>query len=192
MTATLTTILISALTSGVVALGVEWLFKPRLEARKERLLELHRKRRTFEAQMTTILVNIAKWSALELPAGMSETVASRLAEDRAAAVLQIEEIAAAMNLEIFDVVFAYPAQRIRDIIIRYVYAIWLVQQSDRTQDEKWEIFLDLTQAAHTWLFSRYWRAPSRTKAMFHLMKSLDTLSDNGVTNTAPGDARQVE
>jgi hypothetical protein len=174
------TILTAALTSGVVTLGIEWLFKPRLEARKERLLELHRKRHTFEAQMATILINIAKWSALELPDGLSETVSARLAEDKDAAEQKIESVAAAMNDEIFDVTFAYATKRIRDLIIRYIFAVRLVQQSDRTQEEKWAILLDLTQAAHTWLFSRLWRARSRGKAMFHLVKALDALTATGV------------
>ncbi|WP_326955124.1 hypothetical protein [Amycolatopsis sp. NBC_01286] len=186
MTTTLSTILVSALTSGVVALGIEWLFKPRLEARKERLLELHRKRRAFEAQMASVLVNTAKWAGLGMPDSMSETVAARLADDKETAGRQIEEAAAAMNNELYDVAAAYPTRRIRDIIIRYIFAMWLVQQSDRTQEVKWEIFADLTQAAHTWLFSRAWRVRSRARAMFHLMKALDELSGNGVIKPDTG------
>ncbi len=45
------TVLVSALTSGLVALGIEWLAKPRLEAREERLLRLHCARQAFEARL---------------------------------------------------------------------------------------------------------------------------------------------
>jgi hypothetical protein len=56
----------------VVALGIEWLAKPRLEARKERILQLHRVRRTFEADVLAVLANSAK---------LSEAAAQRLPGD---------------------------------------------------------------------------------------------------------------
>lgn len=176
MPGALSTVLIAALTSGVVAFGIEWLFKPRLEARKERLLELHRKRRAFESQMTTIMVNIAKWSAVELPGRLPENVASRLMRDKTAAEQQVDAAISAMNEDIFDVVFAYATQRIRNLIIRYIFVVRLVLLSDRAQPDRWSILLDLTQSAHAWLFSRFWRFRSRWKALFHLMKALDELS----------------
>lgn len=47
--------LISACTSGVVALGIEWLAKPRLEARKERLLARNRALAEIRRQLGRIL-----------------------------------------------------------------------------------------------------------------------------------------
>ena len=181
------TVLIAALTSGVVALGIEWLFKPRLEARKERLLELHRKRRTFATQMITIMTTIAKWSAVEpRPGGMSDAFADRLARDRETAEQQLENITKAMNDEIFDVAAAYATQRIRNLVIRYIFMVRLVLLSDRSQVEQWSILQSLTQPAYTWLFRRSWRFISRSKAMLQLIRTLDSLPvANDDANTLP-------
>jgi hypothetical protein len=48
------TVLISALTSAGVALAIEWAAKPRLEARKERILEQAKTKRIIERDLNTI------------------------------------------------------------------------------------------------------------------------------------------
>lgn len=50
-----TTVLVSALVAAVTTLGIEFLAKPRLEVRKERIVESHRRRRTV----------MTHWRALE-------------------------------------------------------------------------------------------------------------------------------
>jgi hypothetical protein len=52
------TVLISALTSAGVTLAIEWAAKPRLEVRKERILEEAKAKRTVEKNLETI-VNLA-------------------------------------------------------------------------------------------------------------------------------------
>jgi hypothetical protein len=49
------TVLVSALTSAGVALAIEWAAKPRLEARKERILERSQARREIIRQLGTIV-----------------------------------------------------------------------------------------------------------------------------------------
>jgi hypothetical protein len=53
--------LISTLTAGFVALGIERLAKPHLEPRKEGLLDLHRKRRQFDADVLFIVLASSAW-----------------------------------------------------------------------------------------------------------------------------------
>jgi hypothetical protein len=48
------TVAVSAAVSGLVALAIEYAAKPRLEARKEELLELHRRRRELKAMLLKI------------------------------------------------------------------------------------------------------------------------------------------
>jgi hypothetical protein len=49
------TVLIAALTSAAVALAIEWAAKPRLEARKDRILELSKAKRAMELHLSIIV-----------------------------------------------------------------------------------------------------------------------------------------
>lgn len=173
MTSTVSTVIVSALTSGVVALGLEWLVKPRLEARKTVFLELYRKREMFRSNMMTILLNIAKWSNFEEPAGLAEPVRQRLNEDRRNAIQRIDDAIRAMNNDVGDVALSHLGQRIQKLIAGYISAVYLVQLSDRSRTEKWKIIGNLTELAYNWRFARYWRFGTRTKAMFTLIRELD-------------------
>ncbi|KAA9164966.1 hypothetical protein FPZ12_006865 [Amycolatopsis acidicola] len=176
------TVLVSALTSGAVALGIEWLAKPRLEARKDRLLDLHRKRRSFGNQMTTIMLNAAKWDDLDLGVDMPESARKRLREERREADGRIEDAIRKMNAETVDVVFSYAGKRIKETIIGYIFLMQMLMISDRTQAEKRKILLEVTGAAHTWLFSRVWHYKARTKAFLTLMTLLRKYQ-NGVSDS---------
>lgn len=66
------TVLIAALTSAAVALAIEWAAKPRLEARKDRILEQSRAKREIELQLQIIvslsgslMVNISSLESTE-------------------------------------------------------------------------------------------------------------------------------
>jgi hypothetical protein len=61
------TVLVSALVSALAALGMEYAAKPRIEARKELLLEGCRRRRELPGHLDTISTIAGSWS--ELPAG---------------------------------------------------------------------------------------------------------------------------
>ena len=50
------TVLISAITSAGVALSIEWAAKPRLEARKERILEQAKAKRDIEQNLSIIII----------------------------------------------------------------------------------------------------------------------------------------
>jgi hypothetical protein len=71
------TVLVSALVSALVALGIEYAAKPRIEARKELLLEGYRRRRELLGHLDTISMIAASWS--ELPAGERDRQWQRLA-----------------------------------------------------------------------------------------------------------------
>jgi hypothetical protein len=171
---TLSTVVVAALTSGAVTLGIEWVFKPRLEARKERMLELHRKRRKFELQMVTVMINVAKWSDLDLSSERPDTVTRLLIQDRDTAEQQIDATIAAMNVEAFEIAAPY-LEPIRSLVIRYIFNMRMIHLSDRPQSDKWPLLLELTKNAHVWLFDGTWRIRKRGKAMFRLRRALDDL-----------------
>ncbi len=50
------TVLISAITSAGVALSIEWAAKPRLEARKERILEVAKAKRDIKQNLSIIVI----------------------------------------------------------------------------------------------------------------------------------------
>lgn len=186
MTETLSTVVVAALTSGTVALGVEWVFKPRLEARKERLLEFHRKRRTFSSQMTTIMVNIAKWSGRDLPNERPDTVIVLLTQDREAAGRTIDAAIEGMNDDAIEIAAPFAAP-IRYLVLRYIFNARMIQLSDRTLADKWGILRELTEDAHTWLFGGVWRFRTRGNAMHRLTRALDDLEARKVATPSPGE-----
>ncbi len=64
-------VFVSALTSAVVVLGIEWLANPSLDARKERILAARRERCRFGDRLQQILVTAAVWKDTGMPAGLS-------------------------------------------------------------------------------------------------------------------------
>lgn len=180
------TVLVSAITSAFVALAVEWLAKPRLEARKEGLLALHRARRAFEKNLLIILSNASKLAtgaAHGIPRGTEEELrrAIRAEADRAAS--QIVAATKDMSDNLMDYVPTYATDRIRNLIIRYVFTARVISISTRTQVEKAEILNEITGPINTWLFSRR-RYITRARAFAELPKILDkhggSIETNGV------------
>lgn len=70
--------LISAVTSGLVALGVEWLAKPRLEARKERILAKRRAEDEIIRQLLRIQENSIRLSKYPSMKGMTSSEQTKL------------------------------------------------------------------------------------------------------------------
>lgn len=176
----------TVLTSAFVALAVEWLAKPRLEARKERLLALYRARRAFEKNLLIILGNAAKLAtgaANGIPRGTDEELrrAIRAEADRAAS--QIDAATKDMSDNVMDYVLTYSTDRIRNLIIRYVFTTRGISISSRTRVEKAEMLKEVTAPINTWLFARR-RLIARARAFTELPKILDKYSgidrDNGV------------
>ena len=90
-----------------------------------------------------------------------------------------------MNDELKSVALGFATSHNRDLIIRYTFAVRLVQLSDRALADKQAVQFELTQAAHTWLFNRPWRMIRRVRAILQLEQSLDKLS--GVVLQKPAD-----
>jgi hypothetical protein len=49
----------------------------------------------------------------------------------------------------------------------------VIQLSGRPRADKWTIIKELTELAYNWLFIRFWRVRTRTKAMFGLVAALE-------------------
>lgn len=188
------TVLVSALTSGVVALGIEWLAKPRLEARKERILQLHRARWTFEADVLAVLANSAKLSeavAQRLPRDLKEEVRRAIRDEIGRAVQQLDNATREMSDTLADYGFTYPTAQVQGRIVQYVSTARGIQISDRTLAEKAEILKEITAPLHTWLFGPRWRFRSRYRALMELPGILAKYDQEGEPIVEPAKAPTV-
>jgi hypothetical protein len=180
----------TVLTSAFVTLAIEWLAKPRLEARKENILALHRGRRTFHTNLLTILSNSAKLAtgaAHEIPRSTKEDLRRSIRAEADRAATRIDSATQDMSDNVTDYVSTYATERIRNLILRYVFTARAIAISTRTQVEKSDILKEITIPIHTWLFAR-WRLASRARAFTELPKVLDKYTGPNEVTTP---ARQV-
>lgn len=183
MNVQLSTIITSALTAGVVTLIIEWGFKPRLEARKERLLEIHRKRREFKAHLLRILVNTGKWSNYEYPDGCDDWRRERTTEEMERGLQQIDDATRFMADDYIEIAVTYP-KAFSDLTSRYMGIARGLQLSDRTNDEKMAALKEVTEPFYTLLCFRYWRFISRAKALIQLRKVMERYQTERTTTAA--------
>ncbi|MFC4118494.1 hypothetical protein [Nonomuraea zeae] len=127
-------VLVSAAVSLVVALGIEYAAKPRLEARKERILEAMRARRDLLARVTLVGWT-ASAAAAELPAEASREVREKL---RAEQARQFERLEGEVRGLVDDAgrylsTFAGPA---RVIIADYLFVQHGILLSERARSEQ--------------------------------------------------------
>lgn len=133
---TVVNVLVAALVSAVVALGVEWAAKPRLEARKERLLTIQRARWQVWRYLHQIL---AHGYALTTPPASGPDEDTRAAHE--AVVPATRELEAAFS----EVVTFGGRDRLEmvGVLASYVGAVRGVMASDRTWHDKGKLL-------HTW------------------------------------------
>ncbi len=140
---TLANVAVSALTSAVVALGVEWLAKPRLEARKERLLHRHRASADVRRQLDTILFDAGKLLHIRMPAGLKE-------DQRAIYVRELREtsdeiLTATRALEDAQLdVMSVTSDHNIELLASYVGFVRGVMRSERTWTEKGDMIWTCT------------------------------------------------
>jgi hypothetical protein len=125
-------LLFAALVSATVALGVEWLAKPRLEARKERILRRYRAKDDVWGALDDILL-AAAW--------MKNTQAQ--ADDIQAAAGRIVPAAQALE-EAFREVMPFTGADNIGLMASYVGMVRGTMKSDRTWHQKGTLLFDYT------------------------------------------------
>lgn len=131
----MSTILVSVITSSVVALGIEWLAKPRLEARKEKILERYRALVQVGRLLASIMTMASKLSNSSFPSGLNELSRRALREEYertneniVSAIRSLEEATLAVAL--------FMNGRIHAVLISYVGYSLGVALSDATWMDK--------------------------------------------------------
>ncbi len=125
-------LLAAALVSAAVALSVEWFAKPRLEARKERILGRYRARDNVWRALNSIL----------LAAAMMKSARTQM-DDIQAAGAGVVPATRALE-EAFREVMPFTGGRIIDLMASYVGTVRGVMESDRTWREKGELLAACT------------------------------------------------
>jgi hypothetical protein len=159
------TILISAATSGFVTLAIEWLAKPRLEARKERILAAHRARRQLSEAMLTIGVAAARLNRQRLPSDMPVEQRRSLLADEQRAADSIDRLTLDLVERLGEFAGTY-AWHGRDLVIKYVSVMRGVVLSSRSRAEKAQIVIECTSPMATFLFGSGLRPVGRIKSLF--------------------------
>ncbi|MEV0286309.1 MULTISPECIES: hypothetical protein [unclassified Kribbella] len=132
------TVIVSALTSAAVALGVDWTVKPRLEARKERLLAAHRARSTVLRCLTIILVAAAKLGT-ETPGTLTADARKMWLAELDAAKETIAATSRDLEQAVLDA--GIPFERILVPLTRFANQSRGLVLGDRRNHEKAELIL---------------------------------------------------
>jgi hypothetical protein len=155
-------LLVAALVSAVVALGVEWLAKPRLEARKERLLRRYRARDEVRRLLGDVLFNATKLKIQSPPVNAHGDEVGRASSEIATAISSFEDTFRAELM---------PSTRdeIIGVLASYVGFVRGVLGSDRADADKGAQIATHTSAAidilggpgQGWLYWARWRYRAR-------------------------------
>jgi len=183
MSSTAITILTSALVSGAVALGIEWVVKPRLESRKERIIGYWRKRHTFDSYLLKMLVISGRWSEFKEQTEVPDDFRRKLSGEMDRDFGQIDD----MTRELFDDIGSYALtyvgvklpyinRSIPDMIADYIYIVRGIVISDRAQRAKAQMIRELTEPAFNFLFGSRKHPVRRMRALFRLPQVLDKYS----------------
>jgi hypothetical protein len=146
----------AAVTAGVVTMLVEYAAKPRLEARKERILAAHRHRRDL-LHLIADLTQSAIFLSEEIPAGADPQLQDRFRAERQRQTERLQ----AKTIELFDNVNTrYSASYvgpIRNRVIAYASCVFGVVISPRSRHRKAEIIGGLGEAILGILSPQWWR-----------------------------------
>lgn len=156
---TATTVVTSAVVSGVVALGFELVAKPRLEARKERYLAVARMRSDFARDLLKLEVLSGTWAQFANPPSASIGTLQLITQERRRAFSQIEEITKELvdglsGYALTYVGFRVPGQSVSapEMISNYVWTVRGITVSSRSVAAKMKAIHELTEPIRMFLF----------------------------------------
>jgi hypothetical protein len=168
------TVAVSAAVAGVVSLGMDYTVRVRLEARKEELLELHRRRRELKAALLKIMTLSAMW------APYAAGGASELGSEMTRALGQLDDL----TRQLFDDVEWYAgtfsslmvkgSPSVRDLVIRYVFAARAVYLSAMPRGDMLRALGEMSEPLQVALAGRW--PVTRARALARLPRVLDELA----------------
>jgi hypothetical protein len=187
---TLTTVLVSALVSGGVAVGLEMVAKPRLEARKDRILAASKGRADFERRLLRLEIVCGLWETFEYPSGISMKGRQLIASEKKRSFSQVEDITRGLVDDLGFYALTYLGVNLPglkastpELISRYVFAVRAISLSSRPPEVKARSIRPLTEAIRLALFGSKWHLRARINALHRLPGLLREVSawDDSVT-----------
>jgi hypothetical protein len=177
---TVSTVLTAGVVSAVVSIFFEWIAKPRMDARKERILNDIGNRRKFENNLLRLEVASGMWAQFKYPASATRQTKEAIDAERQRAYQQIDNTTKGMADDLGFYALTYFGVRMRplktsvpEMISRYVYCVRGVYLSNRTYTTKAEIIRKLTGPMRTFLFGGKLHWLRRVNALFEMQKLLD-------------------
>lgn len=156
------TALIAAITSAVVALAIEWAAKPRLEARKDRILEYAKARREILLQLSLITMSAASLNAdiSELDSAERRKLLSVLDEQRASVVAASGTIQQALAVVGFKT-----RPQIREVIARTIGLTRGIAISEKLREQAAAELMAVSSLALDLYHAPRWRFLYRRKLL---------------------------
>ena len=162
MAVSIETILAAVPAAVVVNLAVDVALKPRMEARKERILIAHRDRQRLLDRLGKIGMAAARLSHDRLPSGISHDVRQALRAEDQRAVATLEEQTRELVDDLDRAAGTY-IWRIKDIVIGYATLVRGWSLSERTAAEKGQLIVELTIPVVGFLGGSPWRPGRQAK-----------------------------
>jgi hypothetical protein len=195
---TVSTVLVSALVSGGVAIGFQVVAMPRLGARNERILTDFRNRRQFESNLLRLRVTCGMWANYEYPPDPSDEVREKIDAERERQLQRMDEVSKDLVDDLGFYALTYLGMNLPKLdtntptlISRYVFTVRRAMLSSRTPEAKATIVYELTEPMHNFLFGGRWHPVKRAKAPLTLLEVLgkyESPDDPELTGTDGEDA----
>jgi hypothetical protein len=160
-----TSVASAAATALLVTLAVEYFAKPRLEVRKERMLDMVRARKELISSIVGISL-AAQMLVQPLPDDIDPAVRDTFQAEQERHYARLRETSVGLFDNAGKYVGAYPTVRIQTFVMDYVTTLYGVVVSSRTRRRQAEIIIMLTKSFTTAIDpGRWWRVPSGALAM---------------------------
>jgi hypothetical protein len=161
------TVATSAATALIVTLGIEYAAKPRLEARKERVLAALRSRRELSAALTAVSLPAA-FLTMDIPKDAEPQVRETLKAERQRQYERMREQAQAMTDSMDRHASTFHSMPMK-IVMSYIGTVQGIMLSARTRHDKAKLIFELSQQMALILDGRWWQAVARVRALqrFH-------------------------
>ncbi|MFI7573909.1 hypothetical protein [Micromonospora sp. NPDC049497] len=178
------TVATSAVTALIVTLGIEYAAKPRLEARKERILAAHRSRRELSAALTAIGLS-ATFLSIDIPKDADQQSRETLRVERQRHYDRLREHAQAMadNMDRHAGMFYSGPMK---VVMSYIGTAQGIMLSQRTRHDKAQQILDLTGQMALILDGRWWQVVARVRALWKFQELVQRSQEPSDREKRPG------
>ncbi|WP_410819836.1 hypothetical protein [Micromonospora sp. 050-3] len=183
------TVATSAVTALLVTLAVEYAAKPRLEARKERILGALRSRRELSAAITSIALPAA-FLCIDMPKDVTGETRDSLLAERKRQYERLRDQAQVFvdSMDRHAGTFAGPPMK---LVMSYIGTVQGVMLSSRTRHEKARLIHDLSKQIAMILDGRWWQTPARVRAMWELDRLVKRSQDQGGDEEPVSERREI-